>query len=279
MNIPDLEGLSLLCKQHLRAAVSQRGFRRAPRELGGVVGFRKVHQHDLAWRVSQGCQKIAGLGVREVSEPPANTLFEMCRVGAGREHFGVVIAFQEKRFASVEETPQPVGNVAEVGDEADARAPRLENERDLVRIMGNFSRANRDVSEPKASAHREGFRAGRRTQTNRLHRGFARGYEAPQTRRIGGSMRRVVAVAMSDDHGGDVSGNVPPELGKSLDQRPVREPRVHHDAGRFGLQEERVARASASQNRYTHEQARAQLRSLGKTLSLQEGVLGGRVRA
>ena len=92
-------------------------------------------------------------------------------------------------------------------------------------------------------------------------------------------MRGVVPVAMGHDQRRNIGGRFAAERHKALYQLPVGEPRIDQDTGRRRFDEQRIALAPASQDRYPHEQPRAQLRSIGKTLGLRPCPEGARVAA
>ena len=89
----------------------------------------------------------------------------------------------------------------------------------------------------------------------------------------------MVRMAVRDDEGCDPFGNLPSDRCEALDQLSVRETRVDQDGGGPGLQEKRVTLTAASEDRDPHEEPRAQLSSLGKTLDLHHPIIGARVPA
>ena len=92
-------------------------------------------------------------------------------------------------------------------------------------------------------------------------------------------MSTMIAVTVRDQDGGQILGRLSPDRLEPLNELAVRKPGVDQNTGQPRLQEKRVPLTPASQNGYPHVTARAQLRSLGKTLRLQLPALGARVPA
>lgn len=102
-----------------------------------VVLFRQVAQAGPTESCSVPEYQFSGFDVREMAARTGNPVFEIPRVAPGAKHFGIVIAFQERRVHRFQGAFQIVKGVAEIGENAEPRLAVIDDEGSAVRaVMG-----------------------------------------------------------------------------------------------------------------------------------------------
>src|SRR5260370_29699115 len=164
-----LEGNVLGCNEEfagearLGGAALQRFFGGEADEIGIVVFLRDVREDEIARdRVEAvGVGKILAYGViRKMAGAAEDALLDDPWIRADLEHVEIVIGFEHETIGAAKVGFDPLGHIAEVGDDGHFRAIRTKSESDgISRVVRNGKRVDVNVADGEMLARLDGFDA------------------------------------------------------------------------------------------------------------------------
>jgi hypothetical protein len=146
----------LAAKGGFAGTPAERFFRADTRDIGIVVIFRKVRQHQIARpRVeSLGIgEKRADHFIRKMSRAAHDALLHMPGIRTNLEHLQIVIRFEHDSIAIAQMLLHQFGHVTEIGHERELHAGGAKREAERVdSIVGNTERSDFDIADAKSMA-------------------------------------------------------------------------------------------------------------------------------
>jgi hypothetical protein len=156
-----------------------------------------------------------------VPERSRHPPLERLGIGPGREHVRIVIALEQQRFAAAQEPIEPGGKMAEIRYQPELRLFRLERQSDLGCVMGNRTRADRDITDAKRPPDHEWLSRCRVPKSQSTQGGLRGSYWTPQAGRIGRCVRGMVAMTMRDQDSRDILGDLASDRLETLNELSV----------------------------------------------------------
>jgi hypothetical protein len=228
-------------------------------EIGIVVLLRHVSEYEIAGVAIETIRigkvfadgvigKMAGAGKYALLDDP--------RIGANLEHIEVVVGFEDQTIGFAEVDFDKLGHVTEVGADGNLGAVSAKSETDGIDgIVRDGEGVDVDVADRKALAGLNGFDAAetlaegfRENALEDAHGGFGNVKRAlPETEDLREAIA-MIGVLVSDEDGVEMievrfDGR---ETSKSF---AFTEAGVYKDAGAFGFEQGKIARAAGRQNR------------------------------
>ena len=211
-----------------------------------VVGAQVAEDEGSGGGVERIADVVAGDVVRQVAVASHDALLDGPGVGADLEHFDVVVGLEQEEIGSAEVIADGLGEVAEVGGDADAEAFGAEAEADGVGgVVGDGERGDGDVADGEGLAGLEGFEVRGEVAPGDAGRGEAGQVDGDAKEAgEGDEAADVVGVFVGDEDGVE-GGGVFADGGEAVEDFAAAQAGVDEQAGAAGGEKGRVAGTAA----------------------------------
>jgi len=246
-------------KRELRGPAAERFFGRKPREVWIVVFLRNVRQNEVAGPAVETfgvSKKLAHGVIRKVPGARKHALFDDPGIRPDLEHIEIVVRFENQAIGGAQVNLHKCRHVAEIGADGDLRAVGAKSESDGVgRIVRNREGVDIDVTNGETLASLNGFHPAqalaeslREDAPKLAHGGLGHKQRCfPDTENLGEAVA-MIGVFVGDQDGVEVA-DVAPDRSEAREGFAFSESCVNEDAGAFGFEQCKIARAAGRKNR------------------------------